>query len=200
MTATAAPYMSAPTLVVLHALRITGRAATSKLPELTGLPPAVVDDELAAHADLVAHHDGVVAGWSLTAEGRQRHAELLADERAGADRDDEIGAAYADFIALNDSFKALCTEWQLHDHPRSCIQRLGERHHEVDAICHGLAAAITRFGPYSSRFDTALIRLRSGDADAFTKPLTGSYHDVWMHLHEDLLLTLARPRSEPDEA
>ena len=100
----------------------------------------------------------------------------------------------------NGWFKALCTEWQLHDHPRSCVQRLGERHREVDAIGHRLAGAITRFSPYPSRFDTALIRLRAGDANAFTKPLTGSYHDVWMHLHEDLLLTLDRPRSDLDEA
>ena len=200
MTSTEGPYVSAPTLVVLHAVRIAGRAPTSTLPELTGLSPSVIAAELAAHAGLVVHHDGAMAGWSLTSEGRDRHAQLLADERVAADRDDEVGAAYADFIALNGWFKALCTEWQLHDHPRSCVQRLGERHREVDAIGHRLAGAITRFGPYPSRFDTALIRLRGGDANAFTKPLTGSYHDVWMHLHEDLLLTLDRPRSDLDEA
>jgi len=200
MRSTVTPYVSAPTLVVLHALRIAGRAPTSTLPELTGLAPPVIDGELTAHADLVVHHDGVMAGWSLTAAGRERHAELLADERVGADRDDEVGAAYAELVARNGWFKALCTEWQLHDHPRSCIQRLAERHHEVDAICRRLTGAITRFGPYSSRFDTALIRLRAGDIGAFTKPLSGSYHDVWMHLHEDLLLTLDRPRSDLDEA
>jgi hypothetical protein len=195
-----AAHVSAPTLVVLHALRIAGRAPTSTLPDLTGLPPSVIDDELAAHAGLVVHHDGVMAGWSLTAEGRRRHAELLAAERVAADRDAALVAAYDDVIALNGWFKALCTEWQLHDHPRSCVQRLSERHHEVEAICHRLAGAITRFDPYSSRFDAALIRLRAGDADAFAKPLTGSYHDVWMHLHEDLLLTLGLARSDRDEA
>ena len=29
-------------------------------------------------------------------------------------------------------------------------------------------------------------------------PLSDSYHDVWMQLHEDLLLTLGRDRSTAD--
>ena len=48
------------------------------------------------------------------------------------------------------------------------------------------------------RFSTALERLRAGDTDAFTRPLTDSYHDVWMQLHEDLLLTMGRERSSAD--
>ena len=31
---------------------------------------------------------------------------------------------------------------------------------------------------------------------SLTKPLTGSYHDVWMELHEDLLLTLGLARED----
>jgi hypothetical protein len=193
-------HVSAPTLVVLHALRIAGRAPMSTLTELTGLPPSVIGDELAANSGLVVHHDGVMPGWSLTTAGRHDHAAQLAAERAAAGRDADLVAAYDDVIARNGWFKALCTEWQLHDHPRSCIQRLGDRHHEVIAICDRLSGAISRFGPYSPRFDAALIRLRAGDATALAKPLTGSYHDVWMHLHEDLLLTLDRPRSDLDEA
>ncbi len=195
------PFPSAPSLVVLHALRISGRAATPTLPELTGLAANVIDGELTAAtaAGHVRHHDGPTTGWSLSDDGRRRHDDLLADERSQAGRDAEVGAAYVDFIALNAWFKTLCTEWQLHDHPPSCVRRLGDRHHEVDTITHRLSNAITRFGPYSPRFAAALIRLRAGDGRAFTKPLTGSYHDVWMHLHEDLLLTLDRPRSETDE-
>ena len=196
-----APFPSSPTLVVLHTLRIAGRAPNPTLLELTGLAVDVIDSELtAAAADgHVCHHDGIIAGWSLTAHGRLRHADLLADERSLANRDAQVSGAYDDFIALNGWFKTLCTEWQLHDHPPSCVRRLSDRHHEVDTIAHRLSDAITRFGPYSDRFAEALIRLRAGDGDAFTKPLTGSYHDVWMHLHEDLLLTLHRRRTETDE-
>ena len=196
-----AAFPSAPSLVVLHALRISGRAPTPTLPELTGLEVPVIDGELTAAADAghVVHHEGIMTGWSLTADGRRWHGDLLADERSRAGRDAELGAAYDDFIALDGWFKTLCTEWQLHGHPPSCVQRLGDRHAEVDAITQRLSAAITRFGPYSARFGAALVRLRAGDGDGFTKPLTGSYHDVWMHLHEDLLLTLDRPRTQTDD-
>ena len=42
-------------------------------------------------------------------------------------------------------------------------------------------------------------RFRDGDDDALAKPLSGSYHDVWMELHEDLLATLGRERTDADE-
>jgi hypothetical protein len=197
----APPFQSAPSFVVLHALRISGRAPTDALPDLTCLPRTVIDNELVTAADAgdVRHHDGVMTGWSLTADGRQRHAELLVAERASANRDVRIGAGYDDFIALNGWFKHLCTEWQLHGRPASCIERLHARHPEVVDIADRLAAALTRFRSYAPRFSAALGRLQTGDLDAFTKPLAGSYHDVWMLLHEDLLLTLGRERSPTDE-
>lgn len=196
------PFQSAPSLVVLHTLRITGRAPTATLPDLTGLPPDVIETELVAAttAGNVCHHHGAVPGWSLTRGGRNRHRELLAHERATARRDAEVVAGYDHLMALNDWFKSLCTEWQLHDHPSSCVQRLHARHGQVDAMARRLGDALTRFGPYAPRFATALERLDMGDPDAFTTPLTGSYHDVWMHLHEDLLLTLGRDRSSIDGA
>lgn len=44
----------------------------------------------------------------------------------------------------------------------------------------------------------AVERLRQGDPDALAKPLSHSYHDVWMELHEDLLNSLGRETSEAD--
>ncbi len=195
------PFQSAPSLVVLHTLRLIGRAPTDALPDLTALPRAVVDDELvvATDAGLVLHHDGVMSGWSLTADGRTRHLELLAAERASADCDADLRAGYDDFLALNGWFKHLCTEWQLDGQPSSCIERLHARHGEVAAIADRLADSLTRFRSYAPRFAAALHRLQAGDPKAFTMPLTGSYHDVWMLLHEDLLVTLGRERSTSDE-
>jgi hypothetical protein len=193
-------FRSAPALVVLHTLRISGRTPTAALPELTGLTPAVIEDELAAASGDgdVVQHEGVVAGWSLTINGRHRHLDLLDRERTSARRGAEILAAYDDFMAMNDWFKHLCTEWQLQNHPRTCVDRLDDAHPRVDAVAHRLADALTRFGPYAVRFRAALDRLRAGDFTAFTTPLAASYHDVWMHLHEDLLLTLGRDRSATD--
>ncbi|MBA3604394.1 MAG: hypothetical protein H0W46_00175 [Acidimicrobiia bacterium] len=196
------PFQSAPSLVVLHTLRVAGRAPTSTLLEVTGLPPNMLKAELDAAdaAGTVAHHNGLVPGCSLTPSGRSHHIDRLDDERRAADRETEILAGYDDLVAMNDWFKSLCTEWQLQDHPRSCVERLQERHRHVDAMARRLGRAITRFNPYAARFECALERLRTGDSDAFTTPLAGSYHDVWMHLHEDLLLTLGRERSPTDGA
>ena len=194
------PFPSAPAFVVLHTVRIGGRVPTATLPGLTGLTMDAIDDELSAAADAgwLCHHEGVVSGWSLTPAGRQRHLALLTHERAAAGRDAEIVAGYDDLMGLNGWFKSLCTEWQLHDHPASCIDRLVAEHPQVDAITGRLAGALTRFSPYTARFARALERLQAGDLDAFTMPLRDSYHDVWMQLHEDLLLTLGRDRSGTD--
>lgn len=195
-----APFPSAPTLAVLHAVRIVGRAPTARLPGLTGLPMDVVDAEVLAAADEggIVHHDGMFVGWSLTPVGRQRHLSLLGEERAAAGRDTVVAAAYDDFVGLNEWFKSLCTEWQLGDRPPSCVDRLAAEHPLVDAIAHRLSGALTRFSPYARRFADALGRLQAGDLEAFTTPLADSYHDVWMHLHQDLLLTLRRDRSGAD--
>ena len=52
-----------------------GRASAATLPALTGLTIDVIDDELVAavEAGWIGHHDGLVPGWSLTPDGRQRH-------------------------------------------------------------------------------------------------------------------------------
>ena len=134
-------------------------------------------------------------------EGRERHAELLADERAAADRDAEVGARIRRLhrpqrLVQGPVHRVATARPPTVVRPATRRPPSRGRRHRATAS----AGAITRFGPYSVAFAAALIRLRAGDGDAFTKPLTGSYHDVWMHLHEDLLLTLDRPRSDLDEA
>ena len=49
--------------------------------------------------------------------------------------------------------------------------------------------------PYVVRLDGVLGRLRAGDAQMFTGVMCGSYHDVWMELHEDLIITQRIDRS-----
>ncbi|WP_232681743.1 hypothetical protein [Nocardioides sp. R-C-SC26] len=43
------------------------------------------------------------------------------------------------------------------------------------------------------------VRLRSGDNGAFARPMYNSYHDIWMELHEDLIVSLGRTRGSHDE-
>jgi hypothetical protein len=52
---------------------------------------------------------------------------------------------------------------------------------------------------YQPRLNSALTAFSDGNTEALARPMTGSYHDVWMELHEDLLLALARQRTDEDE-
>ena len=38
--------------------------------------------------------------------------------------------------------------------------------------------------------------MQAGDHHLFTGVMCGSYHDVWMELHEDLILTLGIDRAK----
>ena len=41
---------------------------------------------------------------------------------------------------------------------------------------------------YVDRLDEALARLQGGQMNMFTGVMCSSYHDVWMELHEDLIV------------
>jgi hypothetical protein len=203
-----------PGLIVLHVIKITGRVSPDGLSERSGISvehvKALVTD--LARTGLVEHHEGNLPGWSLTSAGRQAHADALAGERAAGGNGQYVERAYADFLKRNEAFKALCTAWQLYPADRaqvpnrhrdrsydlSLIGQLVEIHETVMAITTDLARVIERFSAYGPRFAKALARLQAGDLDAFTRPLSGSYHDVWMELHQDLLDTLGRSRSPAD--
>ena len=59
----------------------------------------------------------------------------------------------------------------------------------------GVAAGrIVAIGDLSSADGTAQ-RVDAGDVRMFTGVMCGSYHDVWMELHEDLILTLGIDRA-----
>jgi hypothetical protein len=109
-----------------------------------------------------------------------------------------MATCYERFTALNHGFKQLCTTWQVEGQPFACIAQL----HRIDAavhdICDELQRCFEHFTHYGRRFTAALARLDAGSDDAFTRPMSGSYHDIWMELHQDLLLTLGRRRTGPD--
>ncbi|WP_162941430.1 MarR family transcriptional regulator [Desertimonas flava] len=186
-------------LPVLHALRVKGFAGAGAVAEATGLDLAVVETRLeaAVAAGQATRRDGMVSGWRLTADGREVHAALLAEELAALDAA-ALGAAYEGFVALNEPFKVLCTRWQTDGQPPACIGELAVIHASALRVVAAAAEPAPRFASYEQRFVAALDRLRAGDTSAFTAPLTGSYHDVWMELHHDLLLTLDRQRDAAD--
>lgn len=205
---------TSPRLLVLHSLRLSGFLSIEKLTHRTDLSTDLVTEVLegAAKAEEVKERTGRISGWMLTPAGREAHVALLAEELAAAGKQAEIEALDAEFVALNEPFKALCTRWQIigdletgtpNDHTdpaydAAIIADLAAAHPGVLALCERLTAALPRFGRYGRDFDAALVRAQGGETKAFAAPMNESYHDAWMELHQDLLSTLARERTAAD--
>lgn len=196
-------------LLVLHTLRLGGFASAEKVAARTGLADVeAMLAELAADG-LAVERTGRISGWSPTPAGRAALAGLLADELAARDARAAVQAADTTFAALNDPFKALCTRWQLrpdgtpNDHSdaaydAAAVADLAPLHEAVRALTARLAATLPRFGRYPAAFAAAYARLREGDRRAFAAPLSDSFHDIWMELHQDLMSTLSRERGAGD--
>jgi hypothetical protein len=200
--------------LVVHALRLTGLASTGDLANVTGLEEeelSPVLGELVA-AGLAKQRTGRVSGYALTPDGRRSHPDLLSDHVTPGEVTG-VAAAYEAFLPVNGRFKDICTRWQLRPGPggtdvvndhtdpeydTAVVGELGSLHEETVAALAPAVAVSERFGRYPARFASALDRVRAGEAAAFARPMSASYHDVWMALHEDFLLTLGREREEAD--
>lgn len=195
---------------VLHALAISGMADPRALATRAGRDEEELGRELDRFgADGLATHLERRGVWRITPAGRDRHAELL-DRAVPAEARDRLRPGYERFLPLNLRFKDTCTRWQLrggapndHSDPgydRALVADLDELHREVTPVLADLAGVRDRFGRYRDRLAGALGRVHDGDVTAFTGVLCDSYHDVWMELHRDLLLSLRIDRATEDAA
>lgn len=197
---------------ILHALRVKGLASDSVLAAMSGTP----ESDLSAALDpliadgLVIRREGRVSGSMLTAAGKQRQAELLAAFAPNGDEKTAIDTFYAAFLPVNASFKGVCTAWQMRDettpndhsdddYDQSVIADLDDIHRRISVQLQLVSESSQRFVHYERRLSGALDRLHGGDSTAFARPMNDSFHDVWMELHQDLLLTCGRERGEHDE-
>ncbi|HVF75094.1 MAG TPA: hypothetical protein VM938_08595 [Acidimicrobiales bacterium] len=193
---------------VLHALRLKGLAEGAAMAAALQLP---VDDvarvlEKLAADELLIRRDGRLTGWSLSAAGRVRHAELLAAESDGVRP--LIDDVYRRFLPTNRELLQVCTDWQVRegvlndhsdaDYERDVLARLDAVDEAMQPLCAELAAIRPRFGHYGPRLAHARERVREGDFDWFTTPVLDSYHTIWFELHEDLLSTLGIERSKEE--
>lgn len=182
-----------------HALRIKGFARVDTLAEMIDHETHVVDAHLRAMADTEwAMFREARSLWQLTPQGREAHREALAiDVRAF-----DLGALaphYSTFLDLNGAFKELCGDWQLRDgqandhsdaaYDRRVIERLAELHAESRPVLDEMTAVVPRLGNYAPRLAVTCQQVRDGVHQMFTGVMCGSFHDVWMELHEDLILT-----------
>jgi hypothetical protein len=204
-------YQSPADFVTLHALRIKGFATVPTLCEIVVLDESVVtghlrDLESSGHAQFREAR----SLWQLTPAGRAHHADRLRDDMAAAGLADRLAEHYHQFLHINTRFKELCGDWQLrhgapNDHSdaaydREVIGRLEALDTEVAPIVVAYGEAFDRFAPYRPRLDAVRARVVAGEINLFTGVMCGSYHDVWMELHEDLILSQGIDRAAEGSA
>lgn len=191
---------SQPRFRVHHALRIKGFVKVENIVELCGLSEDEVIEHLKAMQEEGHTNYREARGlWQLTPDGREAWVVALEEDVCRAGFREALADKYHRFLEMNESFKALCADWQLrngepNDHSdaaydEQCIKRLGALDDEAQPICHAFAEIAKRFDGYAARLTGSRTALEAGDQRMFTGVMCGSYHDVWMELHEDLILT-----------
>jgi hypothetical protein len=194
------PHPSDPFFRTFHAVRIKGFAKAETLAEVADLPLSVV----AEHLEALAQREWAMFRearqlWQLTPVGREEHHIALAQDVGGRALHDELAVPYAAFLAINERFKELCGDWQLRDgqpndhsdpaYDEAVVARLQALDADVAPVVQQMGQVLARLAPYGPRLARTCRRVVDGETNMFTGVMCGSYHDVWMELHEDLILT-----------
>lgn len=182
-----------------HALRIKGFARSESLAEIVALAVDRVEENLQAleRAGHAAFRNARSL-WQITPEGREAHRNSL-DEEVKHLSIEALTPHYLSFLEVNKRFKLLCGEWQLRDgepndhadsdYDAEVVSRLMDVNDLARPIVTSMTAVVPRLEPYVRRLDSACQRVSGGDHQLFTGVMCGSFHDIWMELHEDLILT-----------
>ncbi len=181
--------------LVLHVLRIRGFVTSAGFVESIGSDPSELLGAL-VESGLVRHIEkrGM---YGLLTPGKERHEEHLATY-ATPSVTASLHHFYEPFLALNDRLKQLCTDWQMradapNDHSDDAydavqIDGLSALSIDTQPVIAGFASALPRMARYGARLSESIERLQSGQTNMFTGVMCGSFHDVWMELHEDLIV------------
>ena len=183
--------------VVVHNLRLRGLVEFTDLPVLAGLEAIGVARQRGKHG-------------ALTDLGREMHAQWarVADE---SEAFRSAARLHEGFHELNVELLTICTAWQVkptgvaNDHGDAkydwdVIDKLERLHERSAPRIRRVARDIERFEGYDRRLRSALRKVvEEGDHQWFASPRVDSYHTVWNHFHEDLLLALGRARADEPE-
>lgn len=191
---------SDPFFRTFHALRIKGFAKAETIAEVADLPLSLVEEHLEGlQAREWAQYREARELWQLTTVGREEHHIALTEDVGGTHIGVQLHQEYEAFLALNDRFKALCGDWQLrngqpNDHTdakydKAVVQRLVAIDADAAPVVAKMGEVLARLAPYGPRLARTCQRVVDGETKMFTGVMCGSYHDVWMELHEDLILT-----------
>lgn len=194
-------------LKVLQAVRLKGRVNGADLAATIDEDPATI----AKAVEELTESGLLVAGKALkmSPDGRERLAQLLAQERSGIDAA-AMAATYDGFRKVNADFKVLVSDWQLKDgepnthddaeHDAAVLARLDEVHARVVPLIDAAAGQIPRLGNYASKLQGALQLVKAGETTWLTRPIIDSYHTVWFELHEELILAAGLTREDEAKA
>lgn len=196
-------------LSLLQAMRLKGRLSEDAAAQCVRAPASEVSQALKALVDRELAVEAA-SGLRLTLEGRNRLAELAAEERAGLEAA-ALAESYEEFVAANHRFKQLIRDWQMKDastpndhldeaYDAGVVERLGVLHNDSRPLFELLLKEVPRLTPYLARFDDAVEAVRSGDHRYVARPIADSYHTVWFELHEELIGLLGLSRVEEASA
>lgn len=205
---------SAPELLVLHAVRITGFAGSETIAArakqgIQNTERILRDAERTGWVQHMGFAD--LDGWSLTDDGKSENERQLAAERQLVDPGNRIQRIYREFLPLNARLVRAVTDWQLkpsdadlfvpNDHSDAdwdtrVLGELATLSRDLAPLTEELSSVLARFDGYSARYDAALRRAVNGEGDWVDKTDRDSCHRVWFQLHEDLVATLGIDRSK----
>jgi hypothetical protein len=191
---------SDPFFRTFHALRIKGFAKVETIAEVADLPLELVEEHLQGLAAREwAQFREARELWQLTSVGREEHHIALAEDVGGAHMSEQLHGPYQEFLALNEQFKLLCGDWQLREgaptdhsdakYDAAVVKRLVALNTAATPVVERMGATLARLAPYGPRLARTCQAVVKGETKMFTGVMCGSYHDVWMELHEDLILT-----------
>ncbi|MGB1385916.1 MAG: putative PEP-binding protein [Ilumatobacteraceae bacterium] len=177
---------------VLRVLRLRGFATGDGLRQSIGVDPSQVVERLVA--DEQVNFIEARNMYMLAPSGRSR----IDDHLAASDPITGLSDAYESFLSLNTEFKQVCTDWQVRDgepnshddddYDAACIARLRDVYMRSEPVISEMATAVPRLNLYRRRLLEAMTAIDDGQSQRFTGVMCESFHDVWMELHEDLIV------------
>jgi hypothetical protein len=125
-------------------------------------------------------------------------------------KEHELDTLFDGFLPINRRLRDVCSAWQSrpdgtpNDHSDggyddTVRDRLDDVHSAIGPILRRMAAIEPRLGGYRPRLQEALDKFDEGESKWLASPLVDSYHTVWMHMHQELILMLGLTRAD-DEA
>jgi len=144
-----------------------------------------------------------------TPDGTAAVAALLRLE-PGSQEEQDLDKLFDGFLPVNRRLRDVCSAWQTradgtpNDHSDAAYDdavrdRLDEVHSAIGPVLRRMAAVEPRLAGYRPRLQEALDKFDDGEWAWLASPLLDSYHTVWMHLHQELILMLGLTRAD-DEA